>query len=196
MRTLERVCVFCGSSSGARPEYLELAAATGRALAEAGIGVVYGGGSLGLMGAVARAAMESGGHVTGIMPRAMLIREGQADFVSDLQIVSSMHERKATMAQLSDGFVTLPGGFGTFEELCEMVTWQILGIHPKPIVVLNAFSFFDPLLAQFDHAVAEGFIRPHQREAVVAVTSVDRVIPALKESPIPESHAFVWSSES
>jgi hypothetical protein len=168
---VKRICVFCGSSPGARPEYADAARDMGRALVEAGMGLVYGGGRVGLMGTVADAVMQAGGEVIGVIPEALMRREVGHHGITDLRVVGSMHERKALMADLSDGFVAMPGGYGTFEEFCEVITWSQLGIHPKPCGLLNVADYYGPLLALFDHAVAEGFVRTQHRELVLEDTS-------------------------
>src|SRR5512146_1382593 len=166
---MKRICVFCGSSRGNRPVYLDAARATGRALAERGIELVYGGGSVGLMGAVADAVLDAGGAVTGVIPRALELRELAHRRLTTLHVVGSMHERKARMAELADGFVALPGGMGTLEELAEILTWAQLGLHARPVGLLDAGGYFGPLIAFLDHATAEGFIRPeHRRLLTVA----------------------------
>jgi uncharacterized protein (TIGR00730 family) len=153
-----RLCVFCGSSPGARPEYTAAAHALGRELAARGIGLVYGGASVGLMGAVADATLAAGGEAIGVIPRSLQQKEIAHAGLSQLHVVASMHERKALMAQLSSGFVALPGGIGTLEELFEAWTWSQLGIHAKPVGLLNVAGYYDALLRFLDHAVAEGFI--------------------------------------
>lgn len=163
----KRVCVFCGSHEGTRPAYAAAAREVGAALARRGLGVVFGGGRIGLMGAVADAALEAGGKVTGVIPRAMVDRELAHRGVTDLCIVNSMHERKALMADLSDAFLALPGGYGTFEEFCEVLTWCQLGIHRKPCGLLNVEGYYDSLLELFDRGTRDGFIRPRHREMVV-----------------------------
>lgn len=166
-RGLRRVCVFCGSSRGARQEYEAAARSVGSLLAQRGIGLVYGGGNVGLMGALADAALAAGGEVIGVIPEALLEWEVAHTGLPDLRIVHSMHERKALMADLSDAFVALPGGFGTLEELCEVLTWSQLGLHAKACGLLNVAGYFDPLLALFDHAVEERFVRPAHRALVL-----------------------------
>jgi uncharacterized protein (TIGR00730 family) len=163
---LRSLCVFCGSSPGGRPEYAEMAAAFGSLLGQRGIRLVYGGGNVGLMGMLADAALAAGGEVIGVIPRMLVDRE-LAHRGTDLRIVTSMHERKALMAELSGGFVALPGGLGTYEELCEVLTWAQLGIHRKPIGCLNVLGYFDPLTRLLDHAVSEGFLLPRQRQALI-----------------------------
>ena len=165
---MKRVCVFCGSSPGFRPVYGEAARGFGQLLGQRGIGLVYGGGDVGLMGILADAAMAAGSEVVGVIPRALLEREVGHHGLTELRIVGSMHERKAMMAELSEGFIALPGGFGTFEEFCEVLTWTQLGLHEKACGLLNVEGFYDPLLALFDKAMSEGFLRPSNRELVLA----------------------------
>ena len=156
---MSRICVFCGSSAGARPEYADAARALACALADRGLGLVYGGGSVGLMGVLADAALARGVEIIGVIPRPLASREFAHTGVSDLRLVDSMHERKALMASLVDAFIALPGGLGTFEETLEILTWAQLGIHRKPVGVLNVAGYFDGLLRMLAHAVREGFLR-------------------------------------
>lgn len=160
------VCVYCGSSGDVPEPYFTLAREVGAGIAAAGWRLVYGGARVGLMGAAADAALARGGHVTGVIPRALIRREVAHRGLSEMHEVESMHDRKALMAELSDAFIALPGGYGTFEELFEIVTWKLLDFHRKPVVVLNAGGFYDHLLAFLDHAAGEGFIRPAHRELV------------------------------
>ncbi len=159
--------MFCGSSPGSSPSYLAAAKAMGRTLAERGIGLVYGGGSVGLMGAVADAALAAGGEVVGIIPRALQLRELAHARLTTLHVVGSMHERKAKMAELAHGFIALPGGMGTLEEFAEMLTWAQLGLHARPCGLLDVGGYYQPLIAFFDRAVAEGFVRPEHRRLMV-----------------------------
>jgi uncharacterized protein (TIGR00730 family) len=161
-----RICVFCGSSPGRGDSYGEAAAGLGRLLAKRGIGLVYGGASVGTMGIVADAALAAGGEVVGVIPQALVDREVAHAGLTDLQIVPDMHQRKATMADLSDGFVALPGGAGTMEELFEVWTWALLGLHAKPIGLLDVNGFYDPLAAMLDHMVTEGFLSSANRDLV------------------------------
>lgn len=165
---MKRICVFCGSSPGAKPVYKETAALLGRLLAAEKIGLVYGGASVGLMGAVADAAITAGGEVIGVIPQHLVAKEVAHKGLGDLRVVSSMHERKALMADLSDGFIALPGGFGTFEELFEIVTWSQLGLHAKPAGILNVAGYYDSLLDLVEQGVAEGFIRPGHRDLILS----------------------------
>jgi uncharacterized protein (TIGR00730 family) len=158
MRDSRRICVFCGSSIGARSEYEKAARDLGRALAREGCTLVYGGGGIGLMGALADSAMDAGGSVIGVIPRALSTAELAHPRVREMRVVASMHERKALMNELAHGFIALPGGFGTLDELIEIVTWAQLKIHGKPIGLLNVAGFFEPLLRAIDHAVQERFI--------------------------------------
>lgn len=155
---LRRVCVFCGSRPGAHDYYMEDARRLGEALAKSGLGLVYGGAQVGLMGAVADAALAAGGEVIGVLPRALMRAELAHPGLSALHIVGSMHERKALMAELADGFIALPGGFGTLDELFEILTWAQLGIHHKPVVLLNFGGFYDPLLGFIEHMQRQGFV--------------------------------------
>ena len=164
---MKRVCVFCGSNFGARPAYREAAEAFGTLLAERSIGLVYGGARVGLMGAVADAALAAGGEVIGVIPHSLVALEVAHAGLADLRIVDGMHERKARMAELADAFVALPGGLGTFEEFFEILTWAQLGLHPKPCGLLNVAGFFDPLLALVAHAITEKFVRPEHRNLIV-----------------------------
>jgi hypothetical protein len=188
---MRRVCVFCGSSPGARPAYAEAARATGRLLAERGLGLVYGGGDVGLMGEVADAVLAAGGTVTGVIPRALLEREVGHRGLTELHVVETMHERKAMMADLADGFVALPGGFGTLDELCEILTWSQLGFHAKPCGVLNVEGYFDALLALFDHAVAEQFVRPQHRALVLQSTDPAALLDAMAAFRPPQGEKWI-----
>ncbi|XVX19992.1 TIGR00730 family Rossman fold protein [Actinomycetota bacterium] len=156
---MDSVCVFCGSSPGNDPAYLEAASALGRELAGRGIRLVYGGASVGLMGAVADAALAAGGEVVGVIPSHLWDAEVGHAGLTDLHVTASMHERKALMAELSEGFIAMPGGFGTLEEVVEILTWGQLGLHHKPIGFLDTAGFYEPLMRFVDHAVGEGFIR-------------------------------------
>jgi uncharacterized protein (TIGR00730 family) len=168
MTALRRVCVFSGSSFGAREVYADAARALGAALVVRGIGLVYGGGSVGLMGVVADAVLAAGGEVIGVIPRALATKEIAHQGLADLRIVPSMRERKALMAELADGFVALPGGFGTFDELFEAITWAQLGLHEKPIAVLDVAGYFAPFLMLLDRATEERFVRPEHRALVIS----------------------------
>ena len=181
---MKRLCVFCGSNAGHAPIYRAEAEKLGRLLAGRGIELVYGGGNIGLMGAVADACLEAGGTVIGIIPEALMGKEVEGRNVDHraltrLEVVDSMHTRKARMAELSDGFIALPGGFGTFEEFCEILTWGQLGFHQKPMGLLNVNGFYDPLLAMFDKAVEEGFLRAQNRAMALADTDIESLLAAM-----------------
>ncbi|MGE3271943.1 MAG: TIGR00730 family Rossman fold protein [Chloroflexota bacterium] len=184
---LRRICVFCGSRPGDRPEYVQTARKLGALFAERGIGLVYGGASVGVMGAVADATLRGGGEVIGVIPQALVRHELAHDHLTELRVVASMHERKALMAELSDAVIALPGGFGTFEELFETLTWSQLGIHTKAFGVLNVNGFYDGLLALVDHAVSEGFIPQPHRALILEATEPDTMLNLLQayEPPPP-----------
>lgn len=162
-----RLCVFCGSSKGIKESYAESARTLGATLVRRGFGLVYGGGQVGLMGILADAVLENNGEVTGVIPKSLALKEVAHQGLTKLHVVATMHERKALMAELSEGFIALPGGLGTFEELFEVLTWAQLGLHQKPLGVLNVEGYFDPLLALIDHATNEGFIRQEHRQLLV-----------------------------
>jgi len=178
---LHRLCVFCGSSPGSSPVYRAAAERLAREMAARGIGLVFGGGCVGLMGVMADAVLGAGGHAIGVIPQAMVAREIAHPGLPDLRIVKSMHERKATMAELSDAFVALPGGYGTFEEFFEVVTWTQLGLHRKRCGLLNVGGFYDPLLALVDRASGTGFIKPQNRAIVMADDDPARLLDRLAE---------------
>jgi uncharacterized protein (TIGR00730 family) len=164
---MKRICVFCGSSPGVRPQYLQAARETGLAIVERGLGLVYGGSNVGLMAEIADTVLDAGGEAIGVMPEALMAKELAHPRLTRLHIVKSMHERKTMMSELADAFVALPGGYGTFEEFCEIITWAQLGIHQKPCGLLNVCGYFNGLLALFDHAVQEQFLRPQNRGIVL-----------------------------
>jgi len=180
-----RICVFCGSSPGARRSYADAAISLARCLVAKKIAVVYGGGNVGLMGTLADAALEAGGDVIGVIPQSLVQRELSHAGLSDLRVVGSMHERKALMAELSDAFIALPGGYGTFEEFCEVLTWTQLGLHRKPCGILNVEGYYDPLLALFDHAVTEQFVKPIHRRLVVSESQPEALVDRLLEYDVP-----------
>ena len=165
---MQRICVFCGSSQGVRPVYAEAAKTLGKTLVENNLGLVYGGSNIGLMSIIADEVLRLGGEVIGVIPQVLVAKEVAHTNLSQMHIVNSMHERKALMAELSDGFIAMPGGMGTFDELCEILTWAQLGIHQKPCGLLNIEDYFEPLLKMFDHAMDEGFLRDSHRAIVLA----------------------------
>lgn len=186
---IRKICVYCGSGSGRNPVFAKAARALGRDLAEAGMGLVYGGGSLGLMGEVARSVLRHGGHVTGIIPGFLSEREQMLIEAPELIVVDDMHQRKHLMFVKSDAFVALAGGLGTLEELVEQLTWSQLGRHVKPIVLANIDGFWDPLLVQFERMREEHFIRPGLELKVIVVDRIAEVIPAIEKAypPLPEA---------
>lgn len=185
---MKRICVFCGSKEGSKVAYAETAKVLGGLLAREGIGLVYGGGGIGLMKLLADAALDAGGEVIGVIPQVLTTMEISNPRVADLRIVGSMHERKALMAELSDAFIALPGGYGTLEEFCEVITWAQLGLHRKPCGLLNVAGFYDYLLAHLDHQVAEGFISRTSRALVIEAKEPAQLLAALQtyRSPIME----------
>jgi uncharacterized protein (TIGR00730 family) len=182
---VRRMCVFCGSSSGTRPIYVQAAQTVGRLLAERGIELVYGGGKVGLMGAVADACLQHGGRVIGVIPQLLVEKEVAHPGLTELRIVGSMHERKALMADLADAFLILPGGFGAWDEFCEILTWSQLGLQRKACAVLNVNGYYDPLLDMADKAVDEGFLRPIHRGLLLAEQDPVAVIEHLTTYTVP-----------
>jgi uncharacterized protein (TIGR00730 family) len=178
---MKRIAVYCGSNKGVRPEYVAAAEKLGALIARANIELVYGGGMLGLMGAVADAALKNGGHVIGVIPEKLFIKEVAHEKLPDLRIVKNMHERKALMTELADGFIALPGGYGTFEEFFEVLAWSQLGWHQKPFGLLNIAGFYTHLMAFLDHTAAEGFIRPKHRELVILESGPENILQRLKD---------------
>ncbi len=193
---MKRICVFCGSSGGARPEYADAARRLGTAMARRGIALVYGGGRVGLMGTIADAVMQEGGEVVGIIPHGLVVREAAHETVTDLRVVNSMHERKALMQTLSDAFISMPGGMGTIEETCEMMTWAQLGIHRKPCAVLNIEGYYDPMLTFFDHGVREGFIRPEHRMLLVEGRDPENLLDLLAAYEPPVLQKWITRDET
>jgi uncharacterized protein (TIGR00730 family) len=176
---MQRICVFCGSNTGGRPSYVALARALGAELAGRKIGLVFGGGRVGLMGAIADAALDAGGEVIGVIPRALATKELAHERATELHVVDSMHARKAKMAELADGFIALPGGLGTLEELFEVLTWAQLGMHGKPVGLLDADDYYAPLLHFLDHARDHGFIRPEHRGLLLGARSPAALLAAM-----------------
>jgi len=188
---MNRLCVFCGSSPGRHPAYLAAAAKLGTVLAKRRIGLVYGGASIGLMGAVADAARAAGGEVIGVIPRALVEFEVAHTGLADLRIVTSMHERKALMAELSEGFIALPGGIGTLEELFEVWTWGQLGSHRKPCALLNVAGFYDRLLGFLDFVADEAFLRPVHREMLLVAETPDILLEKLQVYRAPPETRWI-----
>lgn len=192
MRTL---CVFCGSSPGVRKDYAAAARGLGRAMVERGARLVFGGGQVGLMGVVADAVMEAGGEAVGVMPKALLEKEIGHQRLTELQVVGTMHERKALMADLADAFVALPGGYGTFEEFMEVLTWAQLSLHEKPCGLLNVAGFYEPLVNLFDRAVEEGFVRPDHRSLALLEEDPQRLLDMLESYTPPATEKWVSPEE-
>jgi uncharacterized protein (TIGR00730 family) len=184
-----RICIYAGSSFGSSPDYATIAAALGTACARRGLGIVYGGGGVGLMGVLADAALREGGEVIGVIPRAMIARELAHPRLTELIPVDSMHERKHRMAELAGAFIALPGGIGTLEEVIEVFTWLQLGLHLKPVGLLNAFGFYDPLLLFLDHARDQGFLTPAHRSMLTVQADADLLldqITSINHAPLPK----------
>ena len=177
---MKTICIYCGSSTGARPEYLEAATSLGSRLARDGKRLVYGGARVGIMGRVADAVLEGGGEVTGIIPQGLMERDLAHQGLTQLHVVATMHERKAMMAKLSDAFIALPGGIGTFEELFEILTWAQLGLHSKPCGLLNVAGYYDQLLAFLDHSVREGFLAPKHRSLLQVESDPEALLKRLE----------------
>lgn len=188
---MKRVCVFCGSNNGSRPVYVEAAKNVGTVLTAKGIDLVYGGGRIGLMGAIADAVIGAGGIVTGVIPETLVAKEVAHLGLADLRVVASMHERKALMAELSDGFIALPGGFGTFEEFCEILTWAQLGMHKKPCGILNVAGYYDSLLTLFDYATAENFVNPEHRALVLVENRIEGLLDAMTSYQSPQIDKWI-----
>lgn len=186
-----RLCVFCGSSKGARETYLCAAQQLGRELVARGIELVYGGGNVGLMGIIADAVLAAGGRVTGVIPEQLMARELGHSGIQDLRVVKTMHERKALMAELSDGFIAMPGGIGTYEEFFEVLTWTQLGIHTKPCVLLNVDGFYDPVLRLMEHAVEEQFIRAAHRDLIVVESDPAALLNRMASYHAPHVHKWI-----
>ncbi|KAJ6814860.1 cytokinin riboside 5'-monophosphate phosphoribohydrolase LOG7-like [Iris pallida] len=185
-----RICVFCGSSSGKKSSYQEAAVELGKELVERNIDLVYGGGSVGLMGLVSQAVHAGGRHVLGVIPKSLMPREITGETVGEVRAVSDMHERKAEMARRADAFIALPGGYGTLEELLEVITWAQLGIHSKPVGLLNVDGYYDSLLSFMDLAVNEEFISPNARRIIVSAPSAKELVRKLEEY-VPQPDEFV-----
>lgn len=182
---MKRIAVYCGSSKGVRPEYAAAAQELGTLLAREKIELVYGGGCLGLMGIVANAALSAGGHAIGVIPEKLMIKEVAHEKLPDLRVVKTMHERKALMEELADGFIALPGGYGTFEELFEILAWSQLGWHQKPFGLLNIAGFYSHLISFVDHVTVEGFIRPKHRELVIIGSDAGKILQRMREFKPP-----------
>lgn len=191
-----RLCVFCGSKTGDREEYRSAAVELGTLIVQQGDALVYGGGQVGLMGVAADAVLAAGGEVIGVIPKQLATRELLHVGVTTMHRVGSMHERKAKMEQLSDAFIALPGGYGTLEELLEIITWSQLGIHRKNIGILNTAGYYDGLLTMIDHAIAEGFIRESHRELLVVASTPAELLAQLKTHQLPPTRKWIQAEET
>jgi uncharacterized protein (TIGR00730 family) len=192
---MKRICVFCGSSPGAKPEYVRAARKLGALLAQRKIGLVFGGGRVGLMGQLARAALENGGEVIGVIPRELHEKRVAFSGLSDLRVVGSMHERKAMMAELADGFMALPGGLGTLEEIFEILTWAQLGIHHKPCGLLNVGNFYTPLLAFLDQVVEQGFLDAAHRSMILTAENPEELLQQFQYYRPSTADKAAWALE-
>lgn len=188
---MRRICIFCGSNPGNDPMYTTMAQAMGKALADRGLGMVYGGAAVGLMGRTADAALAGGAEVIGVLPRALSEKELAHPGLSELHIVESMHERKALMAELSDGFIALPGGIGTFEEICEVFTWSQLGFHEKPCGLLNVGGYYDCFLDMLDNAVAQGFLKQSHRSILYASQKPETLLEGFEGYVPPRTNKWI-----
>jgi uncharacterized protein (TIGR00730 family) len=192
---LKRICVYCGSSVGARPSYQQAAQRLGAMMAERGIGLVFGGGGIGLMGVIADAVLARGGEAIGVIPESLVRREIGHRGVTKLHVVETMHQRKALMADLSDAFIALPGGYGTLEEICETITWSQLGIQQKPCGLLNIENYWNGMLEFLDHAVREQFVRPENRNLVLVASTPEEMLNKLVDWA-PPAHIEKWLDEA
>jgi len=190
---MKRVCVYCGSGVGTRPEYADAARMLGAVLADRGLHLVFGGGRIGMMGVIARTVLEHGGHVTGVIPRALHEMDLALTDVADMRIVADMHERKALMAELADAFIAMPGGFGTMEEILEILTWAQLGFHAKPAGLLNVVGYFDDLIRFVEHATAQGFIDPAHRDLLLVDPTPDALLARLASYKAPRGDKAQWA---
>jgi len=188
---MKRIAVYCGSNKGTRPEYTVAAEQLGELLAREKIELVYGGGMVGLMGVVADAVLKHGGHVIGVIPEKLVIKEVVHEKLPDLRVVKTMHERKATMAELADGFIALPGGYGTFEEFFEVLTWSQLGWHQKSFGLLDIAGFYHALQGFLDHAQSEGFLKPQHRALVLVENDAEKMLARMKAFRPPEAPKWI-----
>lgn len=193
---MKTICVYCGANPGNKPAYAAAAEALGKAIASQGMRLVYGAGNIGLMGIVADAALAAGGEVIGVIPQGLMEKEVGHQGLTQLHVVDSMHSRKAMMANLSDAFIALPGGFGTLEELAEIATWTQLGFHRKPLGLLNVEGFYDALLGFFDHAVREGFLKAVHRDLICSSTSIPELLETLDKAHIPPLKQWLHNGDT
>jgi uncharacterized protein (TIGR00730 family) len=188
---IKRICVFCGSNPGARAAYAEAAVSLAKHLVDRDFSIVYGGSKSGLMGTLADTALNAGGEVIGVIPQSLVEKEVAHRGLTRLHVVATMHERKALMAELAGGFIALPGGYGTFDELCEILTWAQLGIHNKPCGLLNVEGYFDKLLSFFDHAVAEQLLKPAHRRIVISDNRPESLLNRMLEAHPPQEEKWI-----
>jgi uncharacterized protein (TIGR00730 family) len=193
---MNTICVYCGSNPGLLPDYRESARLLGYEMAARGLGLVYGGASIGIMGAIADAVLEKGGRVTGVIPHSLATREVSHDGLDELIVVSSMHERKAKMAELSDGFIALPGGWGTMEELFEMLTWAQLGLHEKPCGLLNVASYYDTLYTFLENAIEQQFVKPEYRPMIMMDDSPTSLLDRFKDYRAPRVKKWISTDQT
>ncbi|KIG14901.1 Lysine decarboxylase family protein [Enhygromyxa salina] len=193
---MQRICVFCGSAAGVSPAYAQAAKQFGQALAGRGLGLVFGGGNVGLMGAVANAALEAGAEVIGVLPKALQAREPGHQGLTQLHVVAGMHERKAMMAELCDGFVALPGGLGTLEELFEVWTWAMLGFHRKPVCLLDVGGYWAPLLAMVERMVDDGFVIAAHRRMLIVDDRIESLLDKISEYQPPQVPRWIGDGET
>ena len=193
---MKKICVYCGSSSGRHPIYLQAAAELGRRLAARDIGLVYGGAGIGVMGAIADAVLEAGGEAVGVIPEALAVKEVAHASLTEQHVVYSMHERKALMAELSDGFIALPGGWGTLEELFEILTWAQLGFHEKPCGLLNVRGYFDSLFSFLEHQIEEQFVKPVYREMLILEQEADVLLDRFSQYQAPRVKKWLRPDET
>jgi len=195
-KRMRRICVFCGSQFGANPAYADAAREMGRLPVDRGFGLVYGGGQVGLMGVIADTVLEAGGEAIGVIPHGLAVREVAHKSLTTLHVVGSMHERKAMMADLSEAFVAMPGGFGTYEEFFEAVTWTQLGVHRKPCGLLNVEGFYDPIVDFIDRAVSEQFVKPEYRAAILVDSHPGRLLDKLNAVELPEMPRWIGLAQA
>jgi uncharacterized protein (TIGR00730 family) len=193
---MKRICVYCGSSAGRHPAYLQSAGELGRRLASRDIGLVYGGAGIGVMGAIADAVLDAGGEVIGVIPEALAVKEVAHASLTEQHVVQSMHERKALMADLSDGFIALPGGWGTLEEIFEILTWAQLGFHEKPCGLLNVRGYFDSLFGFLEHQIEEQFVKPVYREMLILEEDSDVLLDRFEQYRAPKVRKWLGQDET
>jgi len=193
---MKKICVYCGSSSGKSPEYLESTSVLAKEMVKRNIGLVYGGANVGIMGQIANTMLANGGDVTGVIPQALVDKEVGHFGLTELKIVGSMHERKAIMADLSDGFIALPGGLGTLEELFEVLTWSQLGFHHKPCALLNIKQYYESLSVFLDHAVEEEFVKPIHREMLLLASDPSQLLDAMERYRPPAVDKWIGRNET